>query len=43
MGLIKNGFAKRLSGDKPSPVSAAATSVVVGLAVAVITYKTLRS
>ena len=43
MGLIKRTFAKRLSGDKPSPVSSAVASVVVGVAVAVITYKTLRS
>jgi hypothetical protein len=43
VGLIKRAFARRLSGDRPSPVSSAVTSVVVGVAVAVITYKTLRS
>ena len=43
MAFRKRTFAKRLSGDKPSPVSSAATAVVVGVAVAVLTYKTLRS
>ena len=43
MGLIKKAFAKRLSGDRPSPVGAAVAAAVTGIAVAVITYKTLRS
>jgi 1,4-dihydroxy-2-naphthoate octaprenyltransferase len=43
VGLIKKTFARRLSGDRPSPVGAAVASVVVGAAAAVLTYKTLRS
>ena len=43
MSFLKRTVGKRLSGDRPSPVSSAAASVVVGVAVAVLTYKTLRS
>ena len=43
MSLIKKAFARRLSGDRPSPVSSAVASVVAGVVVAVVTYKTLRS
>jgi hypothetical protein len=43
VAFLKRTFAKRLSGDRPSPVSAAVTSAVVGAAAAVLTYKTLRS
>ena len=43
MGLIKKAFARRLSGDRPSPVGAAVAAAVTGVVVAVVTYKTLRS
>ena len=41
--MLKGAVAKRLSGDKPSPVQAALAAVVAGAAAAVITYKILRS
>jgi hypothetical protein len=41
--LLKGAVAKRLSGDKPSPVTAAMVAVVAGVAAAAVTYKLLRS
>ena len=41
--LLKGAVAKRLSGDKPSPVTAALAAVVAGAAAAVVTYRVLRS
>ena len=41
--LLKGAVAKRLSGDNPSPVTAAMAAVVAGVAAAVVTYKLLRS
>ena len=41
--LLKGAVAKRLSGDNPSPVTAAMAAVVAGVAAAAITYKLLRS
>jgi hypothetical protein len=43
MGVLKRAFAKRMSGDKPSPPVAAGAAVVAGVAVAVLVYKALRS
>lgn len=43
MGLLKNAVAKRLAGDRPSPVEAAVVSVIAGIAVAVITYRVMRN
>jgi hypothetical protein len=43
MGPLKRTVLTRLGGDKPSPLRAALAAVIVGLIVAVITYKLLRS
>ena len=43
MGVLKRAFAKRMSGDKPSPPAAAGAAVVAGVVVAVLVYKALRS
>ena len=43
MGTLKRTFLTRLGGDKPSVLSAFLTAVIVGIIVAVITYKLLRS
>jgi hypothetical protein len=42
-GLLKGAVAKRLAGDKPSPVQAALGAAVAGAAVAVATYRLMRS
>jgi hypothetical protein len=42
-GLLKNAFATRVSGGKPSPVRAGVAATVAGAAVAVLTYKLLRA
>jgi len=41
--MLKGAVAKRVSGDNPSPVHAAVAAVAAGAAVAVVTYKLLRS
>jgi hypothetical protein len=41
--VLKNAVAKRLGGDRPSPVQALGASIVAGVAVAVITYRVMRS
>ena len=41
--LVKNAFASRLAGDKPSPVKSALVSVVAGAVMAAVTYRVLRS
>ena len=41
--MLKGTIASRLAGDKPSPVKAVIVSTVVGIAVAVMTYRVLRS
>jgi hypothetical protein len=41
-GVAKGAIAKRMSGDKPSPLYAAAAAVVVGATVAVLTYRVIR-
>jgi hypothetical protein len=42
-GVVKGAFAKRASGDRPSPVQAAAAAMVAGAAAAVVTYRVIRS
>ena len=41
--VLKGAIAKRVSGDKPSPVHAALAAVVAGAAAAVLTYRLMRS
>ncbi len=42
-GLLKGAVTKKLAGDKPSPVQAALGAAVAGAAVAVATYRLMRS
>jgi hypothetical protein len=42
-GVLKGAIAKRAAGDKPSPVVAAISALIAGVAVAALTYKVLRS
>jgi hypothetical protein len=42
-GFVKGAFAKRMAGDRPSPVQAALVAVVAGAATAVLTYRVMRS
>ena len=41
--LLKGALAKRASGNRPSPVHAAAAAVAAGTAAAVLTYRVIRS
>jgi hypothetical protein len=41
--VLKDAVAKRMAGDKPSPLQAFAASVTAGVAVAVITYRVMRN
>ena len=43
MGPLKRTILERLGGDKPSVLRALVAAAIVGLIVAVITYKLLRS
>ena len=43
MGPLKRIVIERLGGDKPSVLRALVAAAIVGLIVAVITYKLLRS
>jgi len=43
MGVLKKSIEKRLHGDRPSPVQAVASAAVAGGAVAVVTYRLMRS
>jgi hypothetical protein len=43
MGPLRRTVMERLGGDKPSPLRAAVAAAIVGIIVAVITYKLLRS
>jgi len=43
MGALKSAVAKRVSGDRPSPVHAALAAVIAGAMAAAITYKVVRS
>jgi hypothetical protein len=42
-GFVKGALAKRMAGDRPSPVRAALVAVAVGAATAVLTYRVMRS
>jgi hypothetical protein len=42
-GVLKGALAKRISGDKPSFIQAAAAAAVAGVAAAVVTYRVMRS
>jgi hypothetical protein len=42
-GFVKGAFAKRMAGDRPSPVNAALAAVAVGAVTAVLTYRVIRS
>ena len=41
--LLKGAVAKRVGGDKPSPVHAGLAAAVAGAAAAALTYRVLRS
>jgi hypothetical protein len=41
-GFVKGAFAKRVTGDRPSPVHAGLAAVMAGAAVAVLTYRVMR-
>jgi hypothetical protein len=43
MSALKSAVQKRVSGDRPSPVHAAAAAVVAGAMAAVLTYRVMRS
>jgi 1,4-dihydroxy-2-naphthoate octaprenyltransferase len=42
-GLLKSTLAKRLQGERPSPLRASVAAVVAGVAAAVLTYRVVRS
>jgi hypothetical protein len=42
-GVLKGALAKRISGDRPSPIQAALAAFVAGVAAAVLTYRLMRS
>jgi hypothetical protein len=42
-GFVKGAVAKRMAGDRPSPVHAAFAAVAVGAATAVLTYRVIRN
>jgi hypothetical protein len=42
-GLVKGAMAKRSRGKKPSPPHAAVAALVVGVAIAVLAYRVMRS
>jgi len=41
-GFVARAVLDRMAGNRPSPLRAAAVAVVVGVAVAVMTYRLLR-
>jgi hypothetical protein len=41
--FVKRALAKRAAGDRPSPPYAALVAMAVGAAVAVLTYRVIRS
>jgi hypothetical protein len=43
MSALKSAVAKRVSGDRPSPVHAALAALVAGAMAAAITYRVVRS
>jgi hypothetical protein len=42
-GVLKSAISKRVGGDKPSVLHAALAALAAGAAVAVLTYKVMRS
>jgi hypothetical protein len=42
-GAVKNAFAKRMQGDRPSVLQSSLAAVVAGAAAAVLTYRLMRS
>jgi hypothetical protein len=42
-GLVKNAFAKRMQGDRPSVLQSSLAAVAAGAAAAVLTYRLMRS
>jgi hypothetical protein len=42
-GLVKDTFARRLRGDRPSPLRAGLAAAAAGVAVAALTYRAVRS
>jgi len=42
-GVLKSAAAKRIQGDKPSILQSAAAALAAGTAVAVFTYRLMRS
>jgi hypothetical protein len=42
-GVLKGALAKRVSGDKPSPLKAALAAMFAGVAAAALTYRVLRT
>ena len=42
-GVLKSAFAKRLSGERVSPLQALLVAIVAGIVVAVLVYRILRS
>ena len=42
-GLLKSAVAKRVGGERPSPLHAAVAAAVAGMAAAVLTYRVIRS
>jgi hypothetical protein len=42
-GTVKKAVDQRLSGDRPSPLTAALAALAAGAAAAMLTYKVLRS
>lgn len=42
-GLVESTLAKRVQGDRPSPLRAVLTAAAAGAAAAVITYRLIRS
>jgi hypothetical protein len=42
-GFVKGAVAKRMAGDRPSPIYAALAAAAAGVAVAVLTYRVIRS
>ena len=41
--VLKDAALKRVQGERPSPLQASLAAIVAGVAVAVLTYRALRS
>jgi uncharacterized OsmC-like protein len=42
-GVLKSTLAKRLQGERPSPLQASLAAAAAGVAAAVVTYRVVRS